>query len=125
MKRNILDIVTTSNSNVLEVFVLDDPLSDHYPVNITDFVENIQSTSKFSTLVYSKSAFDKLYFNDFLGPTYQFLHYSLDFTAHDQNFFYHKVPKTQLQKGNQKGVVNFLTTFRLIVFIWPTSFVRL
>ena len=78
---NMLDMVATSNSNQLEVIVLDDPFPDQYPINVTILVEKVQSTSKFSTQVFSKSSFDKVSSYDFLAPAHQFLQYPPDMTA--------------------------------------------
>ena len=47
IKSTILDIVGTSNSNILEVFVLDHPISDHYPVNFTIVVKTFKAFPSF------------------------------------------------------------------------------
>ena len=43
IKGTILNLVGTSNSNILEMFVLDHPISDHYPVNITNVVKTFKA----------------------------------------------------------------------------------
>ena len=68
------------------MFVLDDPFSDHYPVNIPIFVENIQNFPKLSTQVHSEPLFHKFYRFCFLGPAFQLL-YSLPDITHDLNSF--------------------------------------
>ena len=58
LKGKIIDIVAMSSSILLEMFAQEDPFSNHYPIDIAIFVNNVQSTCKLSTAAYSKSSFE-------------------------------------------------------------------